>query len=329
MRASIASILLNLELPGSFRRKSLYRMRLEKNGAQVRRLNDERIRESVGTARHDGFLNNPCFHIYKEIVVTGDTLSTLSDEMLSLRGMVQHVLLSLWLVKDNAITSDFSISKSDDDHISFNQTMFMFSDSEGEYKSVSFSDNELKEGFKWFDILLPNITFEDVNIENPTKDNMGSFFINSNKNYPYQSSNRLQRAIRFIAIARADSFPPAKITFYISALEALLSISNAELRMQVADRSARILGDSFEDMVRINKIVSIAYSFRSSYIHGAVNSEKTLMKTLRPYGSVEELTSELDEVLRQLLKRFLTDLNYIAQMNDEDFSLWIIDLLYK
>nr|WP_256437736.1 HEPN domain-containing protein [Sporosarcina sp. Marseille-Q4063] len=112
----------------------------------------------------------------------------------------------------------------------------------------------------------------------------------------------MDRALRFILEAKGQSFLPAKITFYISALESLLSNSNSELRMQVADRGARILGQTFNERVRINEVISKAYTFRSTYIHGAARTERSIRKALKPLNNVEELLIELDAILRKIKK---------------------------
>lgn len=329
MRAAIASIVLNLELPEAFKRKEIFGIKLEKLGCQIKKLMDDNVVTNLGAIQHDGFKNNPCFYLNKELEVSTNVLSELNKEMLLLRGVVQHILFSFWLIKDNAINSDFSISKTQNNFIALNHTPLMFSNSEGNYKTVSFTDSEINEAYKWFEYLLPNILVDESNfLENSNVGDSEFIIANSNKSYPYQTSNRLQRAIRFIAIARSDSFLHAKITFYISALESLLSLSNTELRMQVADRTARIIGNSYEEKVSINKTIGIAYSFRSSYIHGVANSERTLRKTLKHYDTVEDLSLELDSIMRRLIKRFLTDLNFVIQMKNEDFSVWINELLY-
>lgn len=330
MRASIASILLNLDLPEAFKRKALYGIKLEKYGSQIKTLIDYDLGTKLGTVQYDGFKSNPCFYLNKELESSGNVISDLNNEMLSLRGIVQHILFSFWLIKDNAITSDFSISKTQDNSIAFNRTFVMFSNSKGEYGNTSYSDSEIIEACQWFESLMPNIIGREATVLDDKEVIDGGFFLlNSDKSYPYQNSNRLQRAIRFITLGRSESFLHAKITFYISALESLLSLSNTELRMQVADRTARIIGTNYEEKVSVNKTIGIAYSFRSSYIHGVANSERTLKKTLKSFETLESLSVELDSIMRQLIKRFLTDLNFVAQMKDEDFAIWINELLYR
>ncbi|MCU5097291.1 HEPN domain-containing protein, partial [Bacillus wiedmannii] len=209
-----------------------------------------------------------------------------------------------------------------------NNNPILFSNSQGEYKSVYLTNDEVKEALIWFELLKP-IFIHDTPSENEEPVSKMVHIYNSKKNIDYYNYNRLQRAVRFVGLARSESFLPAKITFYISALECLFSNSNTEVRMQVADRATRVLSDIFEERIRINKIISIAYAFRSNYIHGSVNNQKTIRKSLRPYETIEELSFELDDILREVLKRFLTDLNHVVHMDDASFNVWISELLYK
>lgn len=244
------------------------------------------------------------------------------------RGYFQHFLMSIWLLKDNSINmSDILLINENEEMMYLDRNPFLFSNSQGEYKSVYLTNDEVKEAWGWFELLQP-LGLRSVPSEKEESVNMGTRF-NNNKDFVYYNFNRLQRSLRFVMLARSESFPPAKITFYISALESLFSNSNVEVKMQVADRTTRVLGETFQERMKINKVVSIAYSFRSNYIHGSVNNQKTIRKTLKPYETIEELSFELDEVLRKVLKRFLTDLNHVVHMDDSAFNVWVNELLYK
>ncbi|MCE4092869.1 hypothetical protein LXM61_27375 [Priestia megaterium] len=251
----------------------------------------------------------------------------------SFRGYFQHFLLSLWLLKDNSINLDDIVLIDTNQNVIFtDRNPLLFSNSQGEYVDVNLATNEVHEALIWFERLKPYFMYDAQTNDYKGDEYDGSIEVhmnNNNKDIEYYRYNRLERAIRFIALARGESFPPAKITFYISALESLFSTSNIEVKMQVADRTARVLSKDFEERIKINKVVGIAYSFRSNYIHGSVNSQKTIRKILKPYDTIEEISCELDEILRRVSKLFLTDLNHVIKMDDSSFSVWISELLYK
>jgi hypothetical protein len=325
MRVAVAVILSNVKLTNTFRRMKVQRFNLEKNGAQVTSLNKESIKEQIGSIQYNTFVNNPCFYINTEFDPSADRINDLSIVMTNIRGIIQTVFQSSWLIKDNSININFIISRSEDGYIAYNQSPVLYSNANGEYAFTELDRGELEQINSWLNLLLTNVIINKGNepvIKNSADDTV--IFTNCGKELPYFNSNRLQRALRFIGIARAESFLPAKITFYISALESLMSITNTELRMQVADRSSRIIGKNYDEKIRIVDIVSIAYSFRSNYIHGTASKVK--LKFLK---SIEELLDELDDILRTLVRLFLTDLNYVVDFNDEDFNKWIKELLYK
>lgn len=328
MRFKILGVTRHLILPDAFKRKKIdingfgY-ISLEKTGDQLNILNDH-LRYELGNAQLNVIKESVCFY----------TLADVKDEDLIIfeRGftdLCSDFITALWLMKDNSISSDFDLCHIENKKSHFTQRPFINSNSHCEYSDISFSRDEIDDAIDWFHLLTkPNGTPRN---EDSLKNrySVSNGIINMDKDFAYDKTNRFQRALRFVSIARKQTVLQPRITYYISALEALLSNSNVELRMQVADRGARILGTSYEEKLRINKVISIAYSFRSQYIHGAVNSEKSLRKSLKFLGSVEELSEEMDDILRRLIRLFLTELSFVPHLKDEDFSEWIEELLYK
>ncbi len=325
MRIFLTAVLQNLTLSEAFKRKKFAGVNIEKKGSQIKALNNVQVTESVGKILHEGILNLPTVYVNREW--TQDVNP--HEEIMKIRAFTQYVLTALWLIKDNAVNSDLVICNSEDNEIFLiNRAPLMFTNAKGEYENIQFTKEELLNAEEWFFKIFSNAVIEGESggTEEAYRDHGSTFSVsvNSNKHIPYDKTNRLQRAVRFIIIARADSFLPAKITFYISALEALLSNSNSELKMQVADRSARILGSDYDTRIRIFDIVGIAYSFRSNYIHGSVSKVK-----LKFLESPEHLSEELDDILRHLIMHFLTDLDYVIHLSNEGFNKWIKELVYK
>ncbi len=295
------------------------------NSNRLEEIGNENTFMTVGSIYYDSIIKKPV--IIQRMLIDNENPYHLVQ---SFRGYFQHFLLSLWLLKDNSFNLDDIVLIDTNQNVLFtDKNPVLFSNSQGEYVDIGLSTNEVQEALIWFERLKLHF-FHDAKDNDEMYDGSIELRINNNnKAIDYYSYNRLERAIRFIGLARGESFLPAKITFYISALESLFSTSNVEVKMQVADRTARVLGKDFEERIKINKVVSIAYSFRSNYIHGSVNSEKTIRKTLKPYITIEEFCCELDEILRQVLKLFLTDLNHIVEMDEASFNKWISELLYK
>lgn len=319
MRLSVVALLSNLNLPDDFRRTKINGINLEKQGLQIKQFNDQIMIDHIGIIQHHQFSINPCFYVNTEIDPTNNKYQDL-DKMLMLRGFVQNALFSLWLIKDNAVNSHLIISRPDNLQISLNRSPHIFSNSKGEYGQTFFSKDELQVAKTWFPLVLE--AFQKGTEPTIKKEGETEVFtyINSNKNIPYDKSNRLQRTINFVNIARSDSFLSAKITFYISALEALLSDADAELKYQVADRSARILGENQEEKLKISKIIGDAYNFRSKYIHGTAGKKSNVS---------EDLLIDVDDILRRLIKLFLTDLNHVVEMKPDEFRVWLKELAFN
>ncbi|MBT2603719.1 hypothetical protein J7E55_11900 [Bacillus sp. ISL-53] len=295
------------------------------SGFQIDQVHNFGIEKLLGTMQFKEVISVPCFYL-----TTDPTdIDEIPDMLSMVRGIFESVLFSFWLVKDNSLHLNLILGITNSDFL-VNRSPRTFTNSEGEYRDIAFSEDEIKEAGNWFNIRKINQSSEKKKThkrQERTLSRVSNVITHTEKNLTLQT--RLDRAIRFVLEARGQSFLPAKITFYISALESLLSNSNVELRMQVADRGSRILGNSFEERVKINEIISIAYSFRSTYIHGSAKSEKSINKILKPFNNLEGLLSELDDILRRIIKEFLTDLNHVVNMNDKEFSVWVNELLYK
>lgn len=329
MKIKILGVTRHFILPDAFKRKKIdidgfgY-ISLEKKGEQLNILNDH-LRYHLGNSQCNVIEDSVCFYTFAANVKEEDLI-------ILERGftdLCSNFISALWLVKDNSISSDFELCQFDKKQSHFTRRPFINSNSHCEYSDIEFNKEEINEAIDWFHLLTkPNSTPRN---EDSLRErySVSDGIINMDKDYAYNQTNRFQRALRFVSVARKQTVLQPRITYYISALEALLSSSNVELRMQVADRGARILGTTYEEKLRINKVISIAYSFRSKYIHGAVDSEKSVRKNLKPLESVEELSKEMDDILRKLTKLFLTELSFVPHLNDKEFSGWINELLYK
>ncbi|OED32520.1 hypothetical protein BHE17_08725 [Planococcus maritimus] len=328
MRVEIVAVMHHLVLPEAFKRKKLSvpnfpGIRLEKNGSQLNFI-DSHMHEELGSMQVKEINSSVCFF----------TSATLEEKDLSFfeRKFIDYIATfidALWLVKDNSVSSDFELCKFGYGKSHFTRRVFIHSDSHCDYKDMDFSKDEIEEAVKWFDLMVKPKNVDSAKIAHSETSSVPDGIINMDKGFPYATTNRFQRALRFVSVARKQTELQPRITYYISALESLLSTSDSALTMQVSDRGARILGEDYDEKVKIKKIISIAYSFRSKYIHGAVSTERSMKKSLKFLGSVEELSEEMDDILRRLIKVYLTDLSHVPLLSDEDFSIWIDELLYK
>ena len=85
----------------------------------------------------------------------------------------------------------------------------------------------------------------------------------------YNASNRIERAISFLDLARNSSLLPQKISFYVLVFECLFSADQKdEILHKVSERAALYIGTNLEDRVKVFKEVKKLYNIRSKYVHG-------------------------------------------------------------
>jgi hypothetical protein len=102
-----------------------------------------------------------------------------------------------------------------------------------------------------------------------------------------------------------------KITFYCSALEALLSTSQAELSHQIAERVALISSQNVDERTEIYWLLKECYNFRSKYVHGS---------PLRDIGEekIAKLTIKLDEAARRCFEKVMSDHELAQAVTDKE-----------
>lgn len=229
----------------------------------------------------------------------------------------QTLLISLWLIKDNSVnTSNFFYFDSEREHIIRDSPTILFSSSKGEYIQTSFSEEEIKQAMEWQKKVI-QYPSKKKNTDEDIKHIMGS--VNSINNFDKRSTafeaDRISRALKMTTIARSQSFLPAKIASYISAIEALISSNREALTMQVCERVPRIIGENKGDKIIIHDQLRDAYNIRSKYVHGDKVSERIAQ-------SLEEISENIDGILRGLLIKVIKDHEEIKDFNEKSMTKW-------
>ncbi|MBJ7575667.1 HEPN domain-containing protein [Luteimonas sp. MC1828] len=128
-----------------------------------------------------------------------------------------------------------------------------------------------------------------------------------------QETSRIQRALHHTMTARAESDIGFKISGYCSALEALLSSSQAELSHQLAERVAFLIGDSSERRLWYYKLVKQAYVVRSKIVHGDTVRAAKLPELIR-------ISEFCDETIRSLVMAILSSEEHEAMFSLDNTS---------
>ncbi|WP_142314850.1 HEPN domain-containing protein [Bacillus wiedmannii] len=150
-------------------------------------------------------------------------------------------------------------------------------------------------------------------------------FVKDDSHEIYMQENRFLRALRFLFLARRQSFVPEKITSLISAMESLLSTSNSELKFQVSSRACKIIGGDLEEKKNNYDIIREAYDLRSAYVHGG----ELVGKYRRENGKLTSLATNMDDVMRKLMKELIENHSELAEKDTKGLGEWFTDLMLK
>ncbi|HDX9493756.1 TPA: hypothetical protein ROY31_005100 [Bacillus thuringiensis] len=243
----------------------------------------------------------------------------------NINAMLHAWLFSLWFVKDNSVnirTMYLYLIDSDKSSVDMISQNKVNSTARGKQECVKFTMGELSESLNWLDILSLYLKGKEKN--GKKEKNRKTEFRKDDSEHIYATDNRFLRAMRFIMEARGETFLPSKITSYISALESMLSTSTTELKFQVSERAAKLIGGSLEEQMANFDIVREAYDARSAYVHGSVVNRK-----YRNGNKLEELAVKLDDLMRNLMKVMLQKHTELATMKQEELSVWYKKLMFK
>ncbi|KAA0788693.1 HEPN domain-containing protein [Bacillus sp. BPN334] len=237
--------------------------------------------------------------------------------------MLDGWLMALWFVKDNSVSrrNIYIIQKHEKGQaVALRSTTDSNTNALGEQCQTVFSSEELDEALKWMGLIRPHLTGKDR-----TGEEIEQGFIKDDSHEIYTKDHRFLRALRFIFLARRQSFVPEKITSLISAMETLLSTSNNELKFQVSSRACKIIGGDLEEKKNNYNIIREAYDLRSAYVHGA----KLVGRYSRENGKLASLATNMDNVIRNLMKELLEKYPELAEKDNDGLGDWFRDLILE
>jgi len=276
--------------------------------------------ETIGTMNCNSLLDKAYFYdIYdNEVMIEHiERIHLLEQSWKEL----QSFQLALWFVKDNSVNINNIYLNDNDLYTQSLAKSILFSLADGRYINIEFTEEELLEAKKWADKILVIRTVKsngekELNYENGTP-------YNNETHTPYENMNRFSRAIRFIIMARSTSFLPMKIACYISVLESLFDV-DFELSHQVSERAAKLIGGDLDVKLANYNLVKEAYNVRSKYVHGSTIKKK---KKLGEGNDSGELSSRLDNLVRTLMVKVITEHADLDEMESGDLNNWFKRLI--
>ncbi|WP_028788040.1 HEPN domain-containing protein [Terrimonas ferruginea] len=126
-------------------------------------------------------------------------------------------------------------------------------------------------------------------------------------------TNRLERALSILTMARTNSFIPLKISLYMSVLECLFTTDSNETVHKVSERAAFYIGTNGQDRLMIYSLIKQAYSIRSKFFHGQALSKKNA-----DHLSLKTTSTKVDQLLRVILtKALIIDADFFSKKPDK------------
>lgn len=111
---------------------------------------------------------------------------------------------------------------------------------------------------------------------------------------------RSARALQFVESARASPNVGFKVAHYVSAFEALVSTSSAELSHRLSERVAFLLGNYGHSRAEVFREMRRAYDIRSKLVHGDSLSQSKI-------ETISEASRCCDAYLREIMQLMFGD----------------------
>ena len=291
----------------------------------------EGVLKAIGQTSVIAYKNNPYF--FAEIDFNSEKVDQLTDNDASLLNSnihvyneyIQNFIQYLWFVKDNCCgVNSFHTYIPDAKKTIVRTYLTTYSTCHGKINEpVEFNQKELQRVVEIYlhciDILPKS------NLRKLKKGELQPDIIAPRKINPvdFKNTNRIERALHFLTMARSTNLLPSKIAFYMCIYECLFSgTDKTEIIHQIAERTAFYMGAQRYQRIDIYDLIKEGYSIRSSYYHGKK------IKTHRE--DLLKLSEKVDMLTRELfLKVFFVDYEVFAQESDEKLQKAFKELIFR
>ncbi|GAB3336536.1 hypothetical protein GCM10027299_46690 [Larkinella ripae] len=249
-----------------------------------RYFNIESLKKPFGSILIDNLLSDP-FFAYHGYFDDNEHILGYSEYV---QDEIDAICTSFWFIKDNCITSKELFVIPVNHRCTYKVRDFMYSTAKGTYEKVTFTEDELKQARVYYDYFKKTrIPVSDV--PQPILFNIGEKIQPGTVDEViFNKLTRISRSILFLQQARATTFLPLKIAFYIQLLECLFSANdNVEINHKIAERVAWYLGGEGTEKVTNYDFVREMYGIRSKFVHGQMLENKHI----KPGTSQQSQTS--------------------------------------
>ena len=202
-------------------------------------------------------------------------------------------LLLIWLITDNSVFSSIQVSQNINTFdIATNHRDTFISNSKGLYEPLLL-DKRLISEIDGYNLLEKYHTLSFLSDDNSDEISQNGLYKSDIENR-FVRYNRIQRSFLLLNIARATSFLPMKIGFYINTLECLLLKSDTELNFRLQLYSANFIGENENNKQEIMNTIKAGYNVRSKFFHGEGLSADKIK-------DLQELSQKIDDIVRKTI----------------------------
>ncbi|MGV3560780.1 hypothetical protein [Larkinella arboricola] len=260
-------------------------------------------------------LNNmPCFvftNDFESESRLNEYLSIYPDKLIGWK-------LALWLVKDNSVSIPETLVMFEDGEGAILNKEMQFSNARGLFESCTINKEEFGESMVYNELLLQTVAPKTP----PKIEETTGIAAIKPATLDFKLLNRVGRATSFIQMGRKESYLPAKISFYVLTLEALFAAGERnEIAHKVGERAAFYVGGNGTEKLANFQLIKAMYNIRSAFFHGSPIPGTNL---------TEEKSVQLDNLLRQILRKILKEDSEIFTLKDDTkLAEWFNNLLFQ
>jgi hypothetical protein len=229
----------------------------------------------------------------------------------------------LWFTKDSCVSYKQGLIcvKDSPSGYCFSNSI-SFSKSDGTISVDVFTEEDLKKAIvihKAYSQVDNDLTsLKRVQTRSPSQT-----YVRFEENFDHNDLNRIQRAFRFLDLARSNRLLTLKITFYVLLLECLFSANeDRRLTYKVSKRVSCYVGKTADEQNEIFTFIKDCYDVRAKYVHGqALKDNHSTHELLKP------ISVKLDSIIRNVFIKVLIFNSKEFLFNEKDLSEWLESLV--
>jgi hypothetical protein len=286
-----------------------------------REFNNNFYLEQLGEVDYNDIKNKPFFYLLRNDGILSNRLQKLKLQY-DTKTVLSEFIESLWLIKDNSVYI-FKQIFFDETAKGMNYLMngVSYSNCSGNLDQTAFTEDELQEAVIITE-KITGISSVRVNLEAKPPDYRKLLEQPLAHCINYNWTNRIERALLFLSMARSYAYLPIKLSLFIPIYESLFSNVDIEISHQVSERVAFYIGGDEETKYKNYRLLKDAYNIRSRFFHGEkLNSHKDLTQQ-------RELSLRIDNLTRSVLRKvILQDSEFF--LDEKKLKDWLPTLIFN